>query len=94
MRIKVQTLWEVLKILFLKLFHYNLICSHTTHVVRVKFNSEWQDLKIKVETFHGSFTYSQSFDKKTAERKAGIKLRLLLGYIYNNQYSRALCLKK
>ena len=64
--------------------HYNPsvsiidLVSHTTYVVCVNFIHKWRDLQFKVdserqifwETFHGNFIYSQSFCKKSAERKS------------------------
>ena len=65
--------------------HYNPsvriidLVSHTTYVVCVNFLHKWRDLQFKVdserqiffwETFHGNFTYFQSFCQKSAERKS------------------------
>ena len=57
--------------------NYGLV-SHTTHVVCVNFKHKWRDLQFKIDSerqifeklLHGSFIYSQSFCKKSAERKS------------------------
>ena len=54
------------------------LASHTTHVVYVSLIREWRDLQCNVDSerqifeklFHGRFIYSQSFCKKSAERKS------------------------
>ena len=64
--------------------HYNPsvriidLVSRTTYVMCVNFIHKWRDLQFKVdsewhifwETFHGNFIHSQSFCRKSAERKS------------------------
>ena len=62
--------------------------SHTTHVVYVHFKCEWRYLQFNVDSerqifeklFHGRLIYSQSFWKKSAERK------LLKKYLFHSAF--------